>query len=150
MRVLALLLVLAFATSAAGIAPALRYAEEITLFGSDATAVAYIADDDFTIYMWSGDPVAYLDSDPAGGFHVYGFNGKHLGWYVSGVLRDHGGNVVGARKEVFSSTVKLEPFKSFKKFKPFKSFKQFAPFRPFFSNTWSKKYLDEFLLEGKS
>jgi hypothetical protein len=147
MRALALSLVLA--TSAAGIAPALRYADEITLFGSDATPVAYIADD-FTIYMWSGDPVAYLDSDPVGGFHVFGFNGKHLGWYVSGVLRDHGGNVVGARREVFSSTVKLEPFKSFKKFKPFKSFKEFAPFRPFLSNTWSKKYLDEFLLEGKS
>jgi hypothetical protein len=127
---------------------AIADASEITLFGADGAAVAYISDD-LTIYLWSGDPVAYLESDAAGGFHIYGFNGKHLGWYVSSVVRDHHGYAVGAKRDAFSSPVQVEPFKPFKKFKPFKAFKEFAPFRPFFRNTWSQMYLDEFLMQGK-
>jgi hypothetical protein len=44
-----------------------------------------------SLYDGSGKPVAYLDSDAAepGGFMVYGFNGKHLGWFVNGVIWDH-------------------------------------------------------------
>jgi hypothetical protein len=123
-------------------------ASEVTLFGSDASAVAYIADD-LTIYLWSGEPAAYLYENPAGGFHVYGFNGKHLGWYASGVLRDHNGLAVGARKEMFAGGAKAEPFKGFKQFKPFKSFREFAPFRPFFVSRWSDTFLDEFLMSGR-
>lgn len=124
-------------------------AAEISLFNSSKAPVAYVADD-LTIYLWSGEPVAYLDSDPTGGFHVYGFNGKHLGWYVSGVLRDNNGHSVGARKEAFSAPVQLEPFKSFKQFKPFKWFKELPPIRPLFVNSWSEVYLDEFLMQGRS
>ena len=52
--------------------------DEISLFNSEGKPVAYIAEE-LTIYLWSGKPVAYLDEDSSGGFHVYGFNGKHLG-----------------------------------------------------------------------
>lgn len=46
-------------------------------------AVAYIdADDELTIYLWGGKPVAYLERDTGNEFHVYGFSGKHLGWFV--------------------------------------------------------------------
>ncbi len=34
-----------------------------------------------TIYLWGGKPVAYLSAESDDGFHVYGFNGKHLGWF---------------------------------------------------------------------
>ena len=43
--------------------------EEITLYGRDASAVAYIAED-LTVYLWSGAPVAYLERDDAGGFQI--------------------------------------------------------------------------------
>ena len=122
-------------------------ASEITLFGSDASAVAYIADD-LTIYLWSGEPVAYLEPDMSGELHVYGFNGRHLGWYSSGILYDYTGHAVGARQEAFMSYVKPEPYKAYKNYKPFKAFKQFAPLRPFFLNEWSEMYLDEFLMAG--
>jgi hypothetical protein len=47
-----------FCLSFAG--PAL--AEEISLFNAQGAASAYIdTDDDLTIYLWSGKPVAYLD-----------------------------------------------------------------------------------------
>ena len=63
--------------------------DEVSLFDESGKAVAYIAlDDELTIYLWGGKPVAYLERDSQGGYHVYGFNGTHLGWFVGGVIRD--------------------------------------------------------------
>ena len=54
---------------------------EISLFDSAGTPVAYIdMNDGQTIYAFSGEPLAYVDSE-----HVYGFNGVHLGWFSDGV-----------------------------------------------------------------
>ena len=121
---------------------------EIALFNGRGKATAYIdLDDEFTIYLWSGKPVAYLKRDSAGGFHVYGFNGKHLGWFVDGVIWGHDGNASCAVEEKLKNT-EFEPFKSFKKFKPIKSFEEFAPFRPFFTNSFGDKPCRYFLAEG--
>jgi hypothetical protein len=110
---------------------------EVSLFDGRGKAIAYIAlDDEMTIYLWSGKPVAYLERDRASGYHVYGFNGKHIGWFVGGVLRDHSGDATCATADNLQHA-ELEPFKSFKEFKPFKGFQKFAPFRPFFSSNWS-------------
>jgi len=142
-------LALLFACSSLGMTLILAQTDgdEISLFNSEGKPVAYIAEE-LTNYLWSGKPVAYLDEDSSGGFHVYGFNGKHLGWFVRGIIRDHQGHRVGGVKEVFLSSTQFEPFKSFKQFKPFKSFKEFAPFRPFFDNTWSDTSLRLFLFQG--
>jgi len=52
-------------------------AEEISLYDYKGDAVAYIdTDNDMTIYLWEGKPVAYLKANKS----IYGFNGKHLGW----------------------------------------------------------------------
>jgi hypothetical protein len=119
---------------------------DLSLFGADAAAVAYISDD-LTIYLWSGEPVAYLEPDGLGTSHVYGFNGKHLGWFKNGVLRDHDGLVVGARREALAVAGQFEPFKGFKQFKPLKALKELAPVRPLFSDTWSEVSLRNFLLQ---
>ncbi|MBU2630387.1 MAG: hypothetical protein KKE61_17380 [Proteobacteria bacterium] len=70
--------------------PAKSITDEIALFDSSAQATAYIAEE-LTIYLWSGKPVAYLEENAAGGFHIYGYNGKHLGWLVGNVVWDHNG-----------------------------------------------------------
>jgi hypothetical protein len=126
-----------------------RADDDISLFNSKGKAIAYIAlNDEMTIYMWNGKPVAYLKSDSgAKGFHVYGFNGKHLGWFVEGVVRDHDGDAACAEKERLKST-EFEPFKSFKEFKPFKSFTEFAPYRPTFSKSFGEVTCSLLLMEG--
>ncbi|MBU1386901.1 MAG: hypothetical protein KKE62_14175 [Proteobacteria bacterium] len=129
--------------------PAKSFTDEITLFDSSSQAVAYIAEE-LTIYLWSGNPVAYLEEDNAGGFHVYGYNGKHLGWLVQNVVWNHNGKAVGALREGFKDPPNSEPFKSFKQFKPFKAFKEFAPFRPIFTKSWSDTPFKLFLLRGAS
>ena len=43
-------------------------------------------EDDIHIYLFTGEPVAYIDRDA-----VYGYNGKHLGWFSNGWIRDLNG-----------------------------------------------------------
>lgn len=122
---------------------------EISLFNGQGDAAAYIApDEEFTIYLWDGKPVAYLSKDGSD-VAVYGFNGKHLGWFEDGIVRDHDGRVACAVavKERLRFT-SFEPFKSFKQFKPFKSFQQLAPLRPLFVNAWSTLPCRFFLSSG--
>lgn len=119
--------------------------QDISLFNSEGKAVAYVDTDgdDLTIYLWSGKPVAYLYEE-----NIYGFNGKHLGWWVKGIIRDHDGDAVGATKKAINMNTGFEPFKGFKELKPFKSFKEFAPFKPFWSTSWSSESFKIFLLKG--
>jgi 4-fold beta flower protein len=122
--------------------------DDVGLFDGNGKATAYIAAE-LTIYLWSGEPVAYLHPDSSGGYHVYGFNGKHLGWFLRGVIWDHQGNASCALKERLRAT-EFEPFKAFKQFKPFKAFREFAPFRPFLSNSFGDTPCRFFLGAGAS
>ena len=101
--------------------------------------------------------MAYLERDNKSGFHVWGFNGKHLGWFVKGVIWDEDGDASCAVKERLKST-EFEPFKSFKEFQPFKAFKEFVPPRPAFSDAFGSNscrqagatYTGNFLLKPKA
>lgn len=67
-----------------------------TLFDKNGEAVALLSEDhNRTIFLWDGRPAAYLYEDR----HVYGFNGRHLGWFVQGVLFDHDGRRAGFTKK---------------------------------------------------
>ena len=138
-----LLLILMFASFQASASN-----DEVSLFDERGKAVAYIAlDDELTIYLWSGTPVAYLERDSSGGYHVYGFNGSHLGWFVGGVLRDHEGDAACATKESVRYT-EYEPYKAYKQYKPYKSYTEYAPYRPYFSNSFSQTPCRFLLAEG--
>lgn len=120
---------------------------EISLFDSKGVATAYIAED-LTIYLWAGKPVAYLVNDPFGGFHIYGFNGRHLGWFESGIIYDHQGYAVGAVKEAFLRPPSYEPIKGLKALKPLKSLRELPPLKPIFMKKWANTSLKLFLLQG--
>ncbi|WP_201168840.1 4-fold beta flower protein [Halorhodospira halophila] len=123
--------------------------DEISLFDGEGRAAAYIvADDDLTIYLWSGEPVAYLVRDSGRDFHVYGFNGNHLGWFVDGIVRGHEGDAACAVESVFSNP-QPEPVKSVKSLKPLKSLKELAPLRPLFSQQWGELPCRSFLKQGE-
>ena len=62
------------------------------LYDKSGIAVAYIASDyQETIYLWEGLSVAYLYEQE----NVYGFNGRHLGWFRGEVLYNHKGERIG-------------------------------------------------------
>jgi len=137
----ATLFILGFSTSA--------YAEEdISLFNNNGKATAYISfDDELTIYLWNGKPVAYLKSSNAGEFHVYGFNGKHLGWFSKEAIWDHDGFASCATKKVMQST-EPEPYKSYKEYKPYRAYGEYAPYMPYLSNSFSELSCKFLLMSG--
>lgn len=143
------ILVLLFAACTLFIATALRASgdDEISLFDYKGKPVAYIAEDR-TIYLWEGKPVAYVDGQNKRALDIYGFNGKHLGWFMAGIIYDSDGNAVGGIKEAFKEPTQIEPFKGFKEFKPFKNFKELRPLQPVFTKQWSELPLKYFLREG--
>ncbi len=126
-------------------------AKEITLFNSDGEAVAYIddSDSDLPIYMWDGTPVAYLAPSNSDYYHVYGFNGLHLGWYERGVVRDNDGYVVGFQQGAMSKSTRYEPYKCYKKSKPYKYSPKYPPSKAYNKSSFSYASLALFLLKGK-
>jgi hypothetical protein len=73
--------------------------EGTPLFGRGGMAVAYIdAADGSTIYLWGGVPVAYLDDTT-----IFGFNGRHLGWFEDGIVRNGRGERAGFTEETLAS-----------------------------------------------
>jgi len=61
---------------------------EIVFYNRNGRPVAYTTDW-VAIYLYTGEPVAYLSHDA-----VYTFAGTHLGWFVDGRIVDHAGRDV--------------------------------------------------------
>lgn len=122
---------------------------EISLFDKNGNPVAYIdVNDEWTIYLWQGNPVAYIIQEEQT-LHIYGFNGKHLGWYDNGILRDHKGDAVGFKKGAVSSVYEnFEGFKGYKEYKPYKLYREIALYRVYYSRNFSSVSLSSFLFQG--
>lgn len=106
---------------------------EISLFDARGEAVAYIDtedSDEMVIYLWTGEPVAYVRKANYTGeaASIYGFNGRHLGWFESGVVRTHKGRAVGfVRGAISNITLKAERMKHMKRMSPMKNMASMAP-----------------------
>lgn len=117
---------------------------EETLYNIFGAPIAYIAyDNDATIYMWNGRPVAYLVNDM-----IYGFNGKHLGWFINGIVWNKSGEINGFNQMASDVCVALSPFKGFKEYLPYKAYREYPSYRPFFSRCKASESLSQFLMKG--
>ncbi|GAA4016536.1 hypothetical protein GCM10022408_32520 [Hymenobacter fastidiosus] len=116
---------------------------EETLYNPKGQPIAYIEMQSSVTYLWNGKPVAYLADE-----HIYGFNGKHLGWFIKGVIWDETGRRVGFTKATLPVYASYEPYKSYKQYVPYKSYKSYPPYKPYFSNSISSHSLDSFLMQG--
>ena len=120
-------------------------AKEITLINSKGEAIAYIdTDDELTIYLWKGKPVAYIEDGS-----VWGFNGKHLGWFEEGIIWDRKGFAAGAIPSAVSIIAKIEPIKGIQQIAPIKAIQQIAPIQPIHKQKWSAIPLSVFLSQGR-
>ncbi|MEJ7138559.1 4-fold beta flower protein [Amphibiibacter pelophylacis] len=119
-------------------APALAQPSETSLFDGAGQARAYITQGpQRTIYLWGGLPVAYLLNE-YGRDSVVGFNGRHLGWFDNGTVRDVQGNIVCATA-ARSNTTDVEPVKGQKVVPPVPNVPQQGPVPPVFTLNWSQK-----------
>lgn len=61
---------------------------ELVFYNKNRRPVAYVGDSAI-IYLYSGEPVAYLHRDS-----IYTFAGPHVGWFIRGYVWDHAGCAV--------------------------------------------------------
>lgn len=117
---------------------------EVSLYDVSGRAVAYVAlDRDATIYLWTGEPVAYLYQAS-----VYGFNGQHLGWFEDGIIWDHSGRQAGFTASTLPVVRQAEPVK-FAKYAMFAKYAKYgAPAHPARTLTRSTIPLDVLLAAG--
>jgi len=117
---------------------------DITLYSQDGTAVAYLADEEVpTLYLWHGEAVAYLQGET-----VYGWNGRHLGWWVQRVLYDAIGRQVGFTAGKCPAAPRSVLEKPGKAPKPFRYPPRSPYSRPEFGMCRSPKTLSTLLQEG--
>ncbi len=88
----------------------------ITFFNKRGTPIAY-TEDNCNIFLFGGEPVAYIY-----GNSVYHYNGKHLGFFKDGWIRDNRGFCV-----LFSRDARDGPKHYTKDIGPVKSKKQEIP-----------------------
>jgi hypothetical protein len=124
-------------------------AQQTSLYDSEGEARAYIDfDENATIFMWDGTPVAFLEKD-GNDICVFGFNGNFMGWYEGGIIYDKNGYAVGARKGATNMMTKMERMKSMQKMTPMRSMTNMTPMQPMMKSSWSSTSLSEFLYFGK-
>ncbi len=124
-------------------------AQQVSLFDSKGEARAYIDyDQDSTIFMWDGTPVAFLEKD-GNDICVFGFNGIFLGWYEDGLIYNEKGESVGGKEGSVNLRLQREPRKSSQQRVPRKPRTPRTPTTPRWSRSWSSTSLMEFLYSGK-
>lgn len=134
--------------SVLGIGANLCRADEVTLYNSSGTPVAYIGDES-TIYLWNGISAAYLDTS-AGESNIWGFNGKHLGWFENGVIWDNRGDGACAIEAALPNFGKPEPLKSLKRLRPLKQQQELTPLKPTISRRFGKIRCAILLILGRA
>ena len=116
---------------------------ETSLFNQNGKAVAYLADDGETIYLWDGRAAAYL-AEP----RVFGVNGRQLGWFDNGTFFDIYGLRAGFLKSKSPIPTDIEPVKPGKKAQSIRKPRQGGLAKPTMCYGYSNKFLEEILLEG--
>lgn len=119
---------------------------EMTLFNKNGEAVAYITDDyNQTIYLTDGHPVAYLYEDT----HIYGINGRHLGWFTDDIVFNNKGERIGFTSYTCPNPIAKEPVKAERLYRDEIKPRWAAPPFPKLSFDYAAMDFEVFLKEGQ-
>ena len=116
---------------------------EASLFNQNGKAVAYLAADGKTIYLWDGRAAAYRV-----GPRFFGVNGRQLGWFDNGTFFDIYGLRAGFLKSKSPIPTDIEPAKPGKKAPNIRKPRQGGLPKPTLCYGYSNYFLEEILLEG--
>ncbi len=116
----------------------------ITLYSKIGSPIAYM-EDDCHIFLFTGKTVAYIDGDS-----IYNYNGRHLGFFEDGWIKDHDGfylffteNATGGPNRAMQD---IGPIKSEKSEIPNKNKKDAKPPKPENKEAWSKLKWQQFFV----
>lgn len=107
-----------------------------TLYDQHGNAVAYV-EPDGVIYLYEGTPVGYIEAED-----VFAFDGRHLGWYLQGWVRDHHGGCVFFTEAAQGGPVRpvraVRPVRGVRGVRPVRGVRQVRPVRPVMGIGWSR------------
>ncbi len=107
----------------------------ITFYNNNGVPVAY-SDDGCHIFLFTGEPVAYLYN-----ISVYSYLGNHLGFFEDGWIYDNSGARVFFTENASGGPAKpakrARPSKGSKRSKPSKRSKRSRPSKPAKRQSWS-------------
>ncbi len=113
----------------------------MALYDKDGQPIAY-AEDDGSIYLFSGEAIAYLQDGS-----VWSYSGKHLGWFDNGLILDKFGDTAFFTEGASGGPIKpikaIKPIRDIRGIRPIKGIKEIKPTRTSRSVNWSR-------LSGKS
>ena len=119
---------------------------EKTLYDKNGDAVAYIAKDYHeAIFLCDGQPVAYLYEE----VHIYGINGRHLGWFISEIVYNQKGARIGFTSSTCPAAVGKRRPKSTRMVLPELRPRWAAPPLPKLTFREADQDLADFLNEGR-
>jgi hypothetical protein len=113
---------------------------ELSLYDTNGRATMYIADDGETVYDWDGYAKCYIIDE-----EIYGWRGKHLGWFSDSFIYNLDGYRIGYTKEASPRILYTEWTKSTKKTQWTKSQRRTAHQKPTFRSSESTIPLAEYL-----
>jgi len=119
------------------------YRSMMTLYNRKGQAVAYIADDGQSIYLYGGKPVAWLSGEA-----VYSYGGRYLGWLQNGWVWDRSGYASFFTNEAHGGPVKparqARPARGARGARPARGAREARPARPTRQISWSRVSDEQF------
>jgi hypothetical protein len=120
---------------------------EKTLYDKKGEAVAYIATEHRgAVFLWDGQPVAYIYEEG----HLYGVNGRHLGWFIDDILYDQEGARIGFTSSTCPAAVGKRRSKGKRSVLPELKPRWAAPPLPKLTFREAAQGLADFLSEGQA
>lgn len=117
----------------------------MVFYDSKGRAVAYTEDNE-NIYLFNGEPVAYIYKDL-----VYNYNGIHLGRFEKGWIRDKIGNCAFFTDDAIGNgpikpMKQIQPIKAIKRIKPIKGVRHIPSMKTLDSLSWSNVSGERFFM----
>ena len=118
---------------------------EITFYNKTGHPQIYLSDEhENSFYTWDGHAVAYLYKDK-----IYGWKGKHIGWYQDGSIYDLNGYKAGSIKEKCPCIVYIENVKYVKYVQYSRYCRSSSYSKPLFSQSYCDMDLIDFIAQNK-
>jgi len=115
----------------------------LTFYNINGKPIAYLDDNNESIFLYSGTPVAWLTEET-----VYSYSGEVLGWFQDGWIRDLRGNCVFFTDHAHGGPAKpakqAKPARGAKQAKPAKGARHAKPAKSAKSVSWSHKSGESF------
>jgi len=118
---------------------------EITFYDKTGHPKIYLStENDNSFYTWEGHAVAYVYEDK-----IFGWKGKHIGWYNDGILYDLNGYRVCSIREKCPYSVYSE-YSKYSKYSRYSRYSRYSPYsKPSFRSSYADTDLIDFITQDR-